>query len=273
MKLCKLVLMLMTMQVMLLASVVPAESSVNLDSTLAYREAFLPPGIPSVAVRTDETAMLWNPAGLAFSGQYFLGYAWKGPYYREHIEIATNFFLTKIGGFGMGYTRDNYSTGTKNQFLISLAPPITRDFSVGVTNKWKGAFNLDAGTWLKFGSMGTLGFVWRDVRDTDRDRRTYEVGLAIFPTLRSTVHFDVIIEDNSYRTGTTIGGGIYAALTRSFYMGGSYFRDPDGNSIWRAGMKLQMPGNVAEGEYSRSSDDFQTAGFRITSHDLQQARR
>jgi len=130
--------------------------------------------------------MLWNPAGLAFSGGYFLGYAWKGTYYKQHGEISTHFFLTKMGGIGFGYTRDNYSAGTKSQYLGSLAPPISKSFSIGVTNKRKGAFNLDAGAWLKFGNMGTLGFVWRDVRETDRDRKTYEVGLGIFPTLKIT---------------------------------------------------------------------------------------
>ena len=252
--------------VILLAAVVQTWASVDLDSTLAYRDAFLPPGIPSVAVRTDETAMLWNPAGLAFSGTYFLGYAWKGSYYKQHQEISTHFFLTKAGGFGIGYTRDNYSRGTKNQYLISLAPNISNSFSVGVTNKWKGAFTLDAGAWLKFGSMGTLAFVWRDLRDTDRDRKTYEAGLAIFPTQRITMHFDVIIEDNSWRKGTTLGGGLYAAVNQSFYVGGSYFKDGDGNGIMRAALKLQMPGNVAEGEYSSSSDDYQTYGIRMTSH-------
>ena len=62
-----------------LVAVTQATASVNLDSTLVYRDAFLPPGVPSIAVRTDETAMLWNPAGLAFSGGYFLGYAWNCP--------------------------------------------------------------------------------------------------------------------------------------------------------------------------------------------------
>ncbi|MFC1799928.1 hypothetical protein ACFL2Z_03350 [Candidatus Eisenbacteria bacterium] len=242
-----------------------ASASVDLDSTLAYRDAFLPPGVPSIAVRTDETAMLWNPAGLAFSGMYFLGYAWKGTYYKQHQEISTHFFLTKAGGFGIGYTRDSYSKGTKNQFLISLAPPISKSFSVGVTNKWKGAYNLDAGAWLKFGNMGTLAFVWRDLRDTDHDRKTYEAGLGIFPTQRVALHFDVIIEDNSWRTGTTIGGGLYAAVSQSFYVGGSYFKDGDGNGIMRAALKLQMPGNVAEGEFSKSSDDYQTYGIRMTS--------
>jgi len=240
-------------------------AAVDLDSTLAYRDAFLPPGVPSIAIRTDETAMLWNPAGLAFSGTYYLGYAWKGTYYKQHREISTHFFLTKIGGFGIGYARDNYSRGTKNQFLISLAPPISRSFSIGVTNKWKGAFNLDAGAWLKFGNMGTMAFVWRDLRETDRDRKAYEAGVAIFPSRRAALHFDVIIEDNSWRKGTTLGGGLYAGLSQSFSMGGSYFRDPDGNGIWRVGLKLDMPGNVAEGEFSRYSDDYQTYGIRMTS--------
>ena len=242
-----------------------AGASVDLDSTLAYRDAFLPPGVPSVAVRTDETAMLWNPAGLAFSGAYFLGYAWKGSYYKQHLEASTHFFLTKAGGFGMGFTRDNYSKGTQSQFLISLAPNISNSFSLGVTGKWKGAFNLDAGAWLRFGTMGTLAFVWRDLRETDRDRKTYEGGLAIFPTRRVTLHFDVIVEDNSWRTGTTLGGGLYASVSRSFHVGGSYFRDGDGNNIMRATLALQMPGNVAEGDFSRSSDDFQTYGIRMTS--------
>jgi len=245
--------------------VAQATASVDLDSTFAYRDAFLPPGVPSVAVRTDETAMLWNPAGLAFSGAYFLGYAWKGTYYKQHQEISTHFFLTKMGGFGIGYTRDSYSKGTQNQFLISLAPPISKSFSIGVTNKWKGAFNLDAGAWLKFGDMGTLAFVWRDIRETDRDRKAYEAGLAIFPTQRSTLHFDVIIEDNSWRKATTLGGGLYAALSQNFYLGGSYFWDGNGNRIMRVGLKLQMPGNVAEGTLSRYSDDYQTYGIRMTS--------
>jgi hypothetical protein len=219
-----------------------------------------------VAIRTDETAMLWNPAGLAFSGVYYLGYAWKGTYYKRHKEISTHFFLTKASGFGIGYTRDNYSDGTQNQFLISLAPQISNSFSVGVTNKWKGAYNLDAGAWLKFGTMGTLGFVWRDVRETERDRKTYEAGLAIFPSERAALHFDVIIEDNSWRKGTTLGGGLYAGISQSFYVGASYFRDGDGNNTVRVTLKLHMPTNVAESDISRSSDDFQTYGIRMTRH-------
>ena len=51
-----------------LCAAVPA-AALALDSTLvesfAWRDTFLPCGIPSVALRTNETAMLWNPAGVA----------------------------------------------------------------------------------------------------------------------------------------------------------------------------------------------------------------
>jgi hypothetical protein len=254
----------------------PLPDSVTVDiapieASFAWRDAFLPPGVPTVAIRSDETAMLWNPAGMAYSGTYYLGYAWKGTYRKDVTreydkEISTHFFLTKARGFAFGYVRDSYSEGEQNMFLFSLAPRISEFFSLGWTGKWKAGFNFDVGTMVRLGPKITLGFVGRDLRERSNTRRYWETGLAVTATRRLLLHYDVIVEDSSWRIATAHGGGFYANLKSGISFGASYFTDGEGNGIIRGSLKLMMPGNVIDSEYSNSTDDYQTLGVRISSH-------
>lgn len=236
-------------------------------STLAYRDAFLPPGAPSVAVHADETAMLWNPAGLAMSGVYYLGYSWKGTYYEDDLQIQSHYALTKAKGFGIGIMRDNYSEGVKTTTLFSLAPPITDYLTLGWTGKWKGGFNFDVGAMLVLERHLALGFVGRNVRYRDDVRRYWEGGLALHAVPgRFTLHFDVIVEDSPWRAETGLGGGINANLESGISVSASYFTDGEGHGIARGGLRLRMPGNIFEGEYTQYTNDFQTLGARLSTH-------
>jgi hypothetical protein len=233
-------------------------------STLTYRDAFLPPGIPSVAMHADETAILWNPAGIAMSGVYYLGYAWKGTYCDGDLAVQSQYVLTKARGFGIGVMRDDYSRGVKTTTLFSLAPPITDKFSVGWTGKWKGGFNFDAGAMLVLGRRISIGFVGRNIRYKEDVRRYWESGLALQAVPgRLTCHFDVIVEDSPWRAETALGGGFNANLDHGILISASYFTDGEGHGISRAGLRLSMPGNTFEGEYTQYTNDYQTMGARL----------
>jgi hypothetical protein len=235
-----------------------------LDSTFTYRDAFLPPGIPSVAVHTDESGMIWNPAGLALSNIFYLGYSWKGTYLREHLETSTHFVISKARGFAMGYVRDNYSEGVKNAFLLTLSPRLSNQFAVGWTGKWKGGFNFDVGVMMGVGRHLSLGFVGRNLRYKKNVRRYWESGLGIFPTRRIILTFDVIVEDSAWRKETGFGGAVYANLGRGVAIGTSYFTDGEGNNNIRASLKFRMSRNVIESEYASYTNDWQTVGIRFS---------
>ena len=57
----------------------------------------------------------------------------------------------------------------------------------------------------------------------------------------------------------------YTSLKSGISFGGSYFTDGEGNSIIRGGLKLMMPSNLLDSEYSNSTDDWQTLGVRLSS--------
>jgi hypothetical protein len=251
---------------LLLPFALGAETGDAILSTLAFRDAFLPPGPPSVAVHTDETSMLWNPAGLSMSKAYYLGYLWKGTYFEDDLAVQTHFALTKARGFAIGLMRDDYSKGVKTTTLFSLAPPITDNLSVGWTGKWKGGFNFDAGLMFMLGRRVSVGFVGRNLRYKKNVRRYWEGGLALHAVPGSfTCHFDVIVEDSPWRAETALGGGFYARLSDGLSLTASYFRDGEGHGITRAGLGFSLPGNTFEGEYTQYANDYQTLGLRIAS--------
>jgi hypothetical protein len=257
---------------LLLASHVtpPRCAATDLDSTFAtsfvYREAFLPPGMPSVALRTDETAILWNPAGMAMSDAYHLGYAWKGTYCGDDKVVSTHFFLTKARGFGFGFMKDDYSEGTQTATLFSLAPRVHRNLGLGFTGKWKGGFNFDAGAILALGKNVIIAGVAKNIRDREDARKYYEGGIAVFALPeRLTLFFDFIDEDSRWRNESAYGGGIVARLQRSVAMSASYFVDESDNQIWRGSLRVLLPREIVEGEYSAFSNDWQTVSARIAS--------
>jgi hypothetical protein len=233
-------------------------------STLTFRDAFLPPGAPSVALRADETAILWNPAGIAMSNVYYLSYAWKGTYYDDDLKIQSHYVLTKSRGFGIGFMRDDFSKGVETTTLFTIAPPITRKFALGWTGKWKGGFNFDAGLMALLGRHIAFGFVGRNIRYRPGVRRYWESGIAFHAVPgRLTCHFDVVVEDSPWRAATGLGGGFYLNLDKGVSITASYFTDGEGHGITRAGLRLRLPGNTLEGEYTQYTNDFQTMGVRL----------
>ena len=136
-------------------------------------------GAASMALSNDANALFWNPAGIAMSGVYFLGYSWKGTYYDDDIRIQSHYALTKARGFGIGLMRDDYAKGVKTTTLCSLAPPITDKFTLGWTGKWRGGFNFDVGVMAILGNHVSFGFVGRNVRYKPNVRRYWESGLAL----------------------------------------------------------------------------------------------
>jgi hypothetical protein len=238
-----------------------------LDSSFTFREAFLPPGVPSVALRDDETALLWNPAGIAMSDVYYIGYAWKGTYFEDKRQVATHFFLTKASGFAIGLSRDDYSEGVKNTTYFAVAPKISRSLAVGFTGKWKGAFNFDCGTLLRLGKRISVGFVGRNLRSRENVRRYWEGGVGVYALRRRLVLFsDVIVEDSPWREATAYGGGFVLKLQPWASVTTSYFTDGQDNEILRATLELVLPRRIIEGEYSTASNDWQTLSGRISTH-------
>jgi hypothetical protein len=238
-----------------------------IDATFSYRETFLPPGVQSVAMRTDETAILWNPAGLAMSPIYYIGYSWKGTYLKDDRQVESQFLLTKARGFGMGFVRDDYSPHTKTTTLFTLAPHVVDDFAIGFTGKWKGGFNFDCGAMLRVKDRLTLGVVGRNLRERENIRRYLEGGVAITAVpQRLTLFFDVIDEDSPWRDALAYGGGFTARLEYSVNVGASYFYDGDGNKIFRASLSFMSGINVLAGEYSTATNKWYTVGARLASY-------
>jgi opacity protein-like surface antigen len=245
----------------------PALCAKPIDSAFSYREIFLPPGVQSVALRMDETAMLWNPAGLAMSDVYYIGYSWKGTYLEDERQVASQFLLTKARGFGIGVMRDDYSPHTKTTTLFTLSPHVVNSFAIGFTGKWKGGFNFDCGTMLRIKDRVTLGLVGRNLRERKYVRRYLEGGVAVTAMpQRLTLFFDVIDEDSPWRDALAYGGGFTARLEYSVYVGASYFYDGDGNKILRASLSFMSGVNILAGEYSTATNKWQTVGARLASY-------
>ena len=208
--------------------------------------------------------MLWNPAGMAMSATYNMGYAWKGTYYGDDKVVSTHFFLTKARGFGIGVVKDDYSEGTRTMTLFSLAPRVHRSLGLGFTGKWKGGFNFDAGASLALGRRAILAAVAKDIRNRDDARKYYEAGIAIFAVPEKlTLFFDFIDEDSRWRDESVYGGGIVARLQRSISMSASYFVDESDTYIWRGSLRVIFPSQILDAEYSVFSNDWETLSARF----------
>lgn len=237
------------------------------DASYSFREILLPPGTPSVALRTDETAMLWNPAGLAMSKAYYVGYSWKGVYLKDDKQVGAHFLLTKARGFGVGVARDNYSEHVKTTTIFTLAPHVVDNFALGFTGRWKGGFNFDCGAMARAGDRVTFGFVGRNLREKKDVRRYLEGGIAVTAVRHKlSFFFDVINEESPWRDALAYGGGFTARLEYGIYVGASYFYDGDGNKIFRTSLSFLSGINVLSGEYSISTDDWRTIGGRFASY-------
>jgi hypothetical protein len=248
------------------AGLVPGAEAGEMDSTFNYREAFLPPGVPSVAMRFDETAILWNPAGMALSRTYYMGFAWKGTYLDDDRQVATKFYLVKARGFGLGFIRDDVSPGTRTATLFSLAPHVTDSFAVGFTGKWKGGFNFDCGALYKYEDRLAVGVVGRNLRDTKDVRRYIESGIAVTAVPhRLALFFDVINEESPWRDALAYGGGLTARLEYGINATISYSNDGEGHETYRGSLNFIGGNNIIEGEYSTSTDHWYTLAGRIAS--------
>ncbi len=237
----------------------------SLVESYAWRETFLPCGIPSVALRTNETAMLWNPAGVAMGSDFSAGYAYTAVYSGDEKAAGTHFVLTNARGLGFGFTKDNIGEGTRTRMLFTVAPRFSRAFAVGWTGKWRGAFNFDVGAVMRIRDKISLGFVGRDLRETRRARTYYEAGIAaILSPSKFGLFYDVIIEDNEYRKATAQGGGLYVGFEGSVFFVGTLTYDGEGHTYLRFNLQLYSPSGLAEGAYMTSSDGFKSLSGRFS---------
>jgi hypothetical protein len=95
-------------------------------------------------------------------------------------------------------------------------------------------------------------------------RRYYEGGIALSAISgRLALFFDGIREDSPWRETTGYGGGVLLYLEHGISVSASYFDDGDGNDIVRASLKFLMSSRIIEGEYSQTSDDWETLSARI----------
>ena len=263
-----LILCLLPVVVAVYAGVLAAESDDgDLESSFIIREVLLPPGVPSVALRDDETSLLWNPAGIAMSEVYYLGYAWKGTYLDDERQATTHFFLTKARGFGLGFSRDDLTEGVKNTTYFSVAPRVSKSFAIGFTGKWKGGFNFDCGSMVRLGRRISVGFVGRNLRDRKTVRRYWEGGIGVYAVRRRLVIFtDLIFEDSPWREAAAWGGGFVLQLEDWVSVTTSYFTDEEDNDTVRASLGLFLPRRIIEGEYSTATNDWQTLSGRLSTH-------
>jgi opacity protein-like surface antigen len=236
----------------------------SFEESFAFREAFLPPGVPSVALRNDETSMLWNPAGIGFQKTYYVGYSWKGTYHEKQRYVSSHFFLSKGNSFAFGYANDDYKESNRSRFLATLAPSWSRFFSVGVTGKWNGGFNYDLGAIIMPVRRMSIGLVARDVRDTPEARHYYEggLGIAAVPS-KFIVFFDVIYEDSKWRKATAWGGGFLSRPWQWFEISMSYFDDGTGRGVYRATAGLPLS-RIIQSEYAQTTDDWNTRSIRLS---------
>ena len=239
------------------------------DSTLvesyAWRDTFLPCGIPSVALRTNGTAMLWNPAGVALGSPFSAGYAYTAVYAGEDKATGTHFALTNTRGMGFGFTRDNIGDGTKTRMLFTVAPRFSKVFAVGWTGKWRGGFNFDVGAVMRVRDRISLGFVGRDLRETREARTYYEAGIGvIISPQKFGVFYDAIIEDNEYRKATAHNGGIYVGFEGSVFFIGTLTDDGEGHTYFRFTLQLYSPSGLLEGAYMTSNADFKSLAGRFS---------
>jgi hypothetical protein len=251
-----------------LCAAAPA-AALAVDSTLvesfAWRDTFLPCGIPSVALRTNETAMLWNPAGVALGSPFSAGYAYTAVYAGDDKATGTHFALTNTRGLGFGFTRDNIGDGTRTRMLFTVAPRFSPVLGVGWTGKWRGGFNFDVGMAMRIRNRISLGFVGRDLRETREARTYYEAGIALIISPRKFgLFYDAIIEDNEYRKATAHTGGIYVGFEGSVFFIGTLTDDGEGHTYFRFILQLYSPSGLLEGSYMTSNADFKSLSGRFS---------
>ncbi len=259
--------LLLVLSVTLVSGAKLGAQETSLDSTFVFREIHLPPGIPSVALRTDETSMLCNPAGVGMSRTYYLGYAWKGTYSGDDLKVTSQFFLAKSRGFGLGIMRDSRSKERKNTYLLTIAPPVSSRLALGFTGKWRSGFNFDCGAMAAVGRHFTIGLVGRNLRGKSDARRYLEGGIALMLLKRKvTLFLDVINEDSKWQKATAYGGGLVAQLTNVVGASIAYFVDTNDVGLLRTTLRIYLSPNSVEGEYSSFSDNWSVIGARIASH-------
>ena len=234
-------------------------------ASYAWRDTFLPCGIPSVALRTNETAMLWNPAGVALGSAFSAGYAYTAVYEGDDKASGTHFALTNTRGLGFGFTRDTIGDGTRTRMLLTVAPRFSQVFAVGWTGKWRGAFNFDVGAVMRIKNRVSLGFVGRDLRETKQARTYYEAGIAVIVSpSKFGMFYDAIIEDNEYRNATAHSGGIYVGFEGSVFFVGTLTDDGEGHTYFRFNLQLYSPGGLLDGGYMTSNAGFTSLGGRFS---------
>lgn len=236
-----------------------------IDSTGFFRDLYLPPGLPSVALQIDENAILWNPSGIGMSQAYYIGYAWKGIYRQGKKQATNHFFLTKSRGFGFGFMHDSHSVGVKTTTLLSISPPVSSRFSIGFTAKWRGGFNFDCGATAVPMQAIRIAAVGRNLRDDSGSPRYIEAGLAAgMASGKVTIFADVIFEETDVRQSTTYGGGIVTNWGHGFITGISFFADKNRISMIRAGIRFHANPNIIDGEYWKSSDRWSSLSAKIS---------
>lgn len=236
-----------------------------IDSTGFFRDLYLPPGLPSVALQIDENAIIWNPSAIGLSQRYYIGYAWKG-IYRQGKKVATNhFFLTKSRGLGFGFMHDSHSVGVKTTTLLSIAPPVSSRFSIGFTGRWRGGFNFDFGATAVPMQRIRVAIVGRNLRQDRSSQRYIEAGLAgAAISSKVTVFADVIFEETDLRKTTTYGGGIVTNWGHGFTTSLAFLVDQDHVSVIKAGIRFHSNPNIIEGEYWKSSNRWSSLSARIS---------
>jgi hypothetical protein len=244
-------------------------TALAVDSTLvssyAWRDTFLPSGLPSVALRTNETSILWNPAGIAMGSRYSAGYGYTAVYAGEDRETGTHFILTNTSGLGFGFTKDNIGDGTRTRMLLAVAPRFSDALALGWTGKWRGTFNFDVGMMIRVANRLSLGFVGRDLRETEEARTYYEAGIALIISPRQFgMFYDAVVEDNAYREATAHGGGIYVGFENSVFFIGTLTYDGEGHTYFRFTLQLYSPNGLLEGAYMTATDDFTSLGGRFS---------
>lgn len=240
-------------------------ASGQINSSGCLRDLYLPPGTPSVAIQIDENAILWNPSGIGLSSNYYVGYAWKGIYLDGKKEAANQFFLVKSRGFGFGFMHDSYSIGVKTSTLLAISPPIMSRFSIGFTGKWRGGFNFDCGTTIVPINRIRIGVVGRNLRKKPDVPRYLEGGVAAAAIRnRLTIFADVIFDQSDLRKTTTFGGGLIANWGKGLMTSFSFFKNQDGITTIRAGIRIHTGPNIIEGEYWESSDNRSSISTRLS---------
>ncbi len=250
---------------LLFAGTQVSTASASFGSSSCFRDLYLPPGPPSVALQIDENAILWNPSAIGLSSRYYIGYAWKGIYFEGKKEVTNHFFLTRSRGFGFGFMHDSHSVGVKTTTLLAISPPVSSRFSLGFTGKWRGGFNFDCGVSVVPTDEIRIAIVGRNLREDSPSPRYIEGGIAAGAiSNKLTLFFDTIFEESESRKKTIYGCGILANWGHGFITSFSFFQDQADLTTIRAAIRLHQGPNIIEGEYWKASDRWSSLSARIS---------